>query len=62
MAEHPDEVMSLTLNGSCACGQDWETVVIQGRVARQVHNFLARTDPQQGPGRLPELRLHVTIL
>ncbi len=51
MAEHPDEVVSLTLNGSCACGQDWETVAIQGQMARQVHEFLARTDPQQGPGR-----------
>ena len=47
MVEHPDEVVSLTLDGSCACGQDWETVAVQGQVARQVHD-------------LPELRLQVT--
>ena len=62
MAEHADEVVWLTLNGSCACGQDWETVAIQGQVARQVHDFLARTNPQQGPGYPPELRLQVMIL
>ena len=62
MAEHPDEVVSLTLNGSCACGQEWETVAIQGQVARQVHDFLARTNPQQGPSYPPELRLQVMIL
>jgi transposase len=28
MVEHPDEVVSLTLDGSCACGQDWETVAV----------------------------------
>jgi transposase len=60
MVEHADEVLSLPLTGHCTCGQAWESVHVQGQVAWQVMDVLTRTDPQQGPGRLPELRLQVT--
>ena len=37
----------MRLTGQCGCGHAWETVAVQGQVARQVHD-------------LPELRLQVT--
>ena len=60
MAEHADEVLSLPLTGYCACGQAWDSADVHDQVAQRVHDFLARTDPQQGPCRLPELCLQVT--
>lgn len=47
MAEHPDEVVTLTVGGHCGCGQSWADVEVVDRLARQVHD-------------LPEIRLHVT--
>ena len=49
-----------TLTGHCTCGQAWDSADVHDQAARQVHDFLARTDSQQGPCRLPELCLQVT--
>ena len=46
MAEHADEVVSVPLTGQCTCGQVWDSVNVHHHVARQIHDFLARTDPQ----------------
>ncbi|WP_407540906.1 IS66 family transposase [Deinococcus radiomollis] len=47
MSAHPDTVIVLPVTGQCACGQAWDEVPVQDRLARQVHD-------------LPETRLHVT--
>lgn len=47
MSEEPDTVIVLPVTGHCACGQAWDDVPVQDRLARQVHD-------------LPETRLHVT--
>jgi transposase len=47
MVEHPDEVVTLPLQGHCGCGQSWGEVEVTDLLARQVHD-------------LPELRLQVT--
>ena len=47
IAEHPDEVVTLPVNGHCGCGQSWADVEVVDLLARQVHD-------------LPEIRLHVT--
>ena len=49
-----------TLTGHCTCGQAWDSADVHDQAARRVHDFLARTDPQQGTCRLPELCLQVT--
>ena len=47
MSAHPDTVIVLPVTGQCACGQAWDEVPVQDRLARQVHD-------------LPETRFHVT--
>jgi len=47
MSAQPDEVIVLPVTGHCACGQAWDEVPVQDRLARQVFD-------------LPETRLHVT--
>ena len=47
MSQQPDAMIVLTVTGHCACGQLWDDVPVQDRLARQVHD-------------LPETRLHVT--
>jgi len=47
MSAQPDDVIVLPVIGQCECGQAWDDVPVQDRLARQVHD-------------LPETRLHVT--
>jgi transposase len=47
MSAQPDTVIVLPVSGHCTCGQAWDDVPVQDRLARQVHD-------------LPETRLHVT--
>ena len=47
MSAQPDTVIVLPVSGHRACGQAWDDVAVQDRLARQVHD-------------LPETRLHVT--
>jgi len=47
MSAQPDTVIVLPVTGHCVCGQAWNDVPVQDRLARQVHD-------------LPETRLYVT--
>lgn len=47
LSQQPDEVIVLPVTGHCTCGQAWENVLVQERLARQVVD-------------LPETRLHIT--